>query len=226
MSVLNSPQVSKLLDYLFAEAARNDPAAFERFDNAESKLSHPATGPLRAELMRDIYMPVTPDVGRLLYILARNRRAKTIIEFGTSFGISGIHLAAALRDGGGGRLITSELNATKAARAKANFQAAGLDDLIEIRVGDAFETLKSDVGGPIDVVLLDGWKELYLPMLKFLEGRLSAGAIIIADDLDVEPNDIAPYLDYVRSAKNGYVSVEFPIGDRLEVSLRSEGMHS
>ena len=220
MSALSSPQVSKLLDYLFAEAARNDPAAFDRFDSSESKLGHPANGPLRAELMRDIYMPVTPDVGRLLYILARNRKPKTIIEFGTSFGISGIHLAAALRDSGGGRLITSEFNATKAARAKANFQAAGLDDLIEIRVGDAFETLKGDLGGPIEVVLLDGWKELYLPMLKFLEGRLSAGAIVIADDLDVEPKDIAPYLDYVRSAQNGYVSVEFPIGDRLEVSLR------
>jgi hypothetical protein len=71
-----------------------------------------------------------------------------------------------------------------------------------------------------EATMLDGWKELYLPMLKFLEGRLSAGAIIIADDLDVEPKDIAPYLDYVRSAQNGYVSVEFPIGDRLEVSLR------
>ena len=70
------------------------------------------------------------------------------------------------------------------------------------------------------LMLLDGWKELYLPMLKFLGGRLSAGALIIADDLDVEPKDLAPYLDYVRNAKNGYVSVEFPIGDRLEVSLR------
>ena len=148
MSVLCSPQVSKLLDRLFAEADRNyDPAAFDRFDGAESKLSQPASGQLRAELMRDIYMPVTPDVGRLLYILARDRRAKTIVEFGTSFGISGIHLAAALRDGGAGRLITTEFNATKAAQAKANFQAAGLDDLVEIRVGDTFETLKDDLGG-------------------------------------------------------------------------------
>jgi predicted O-methyltransferase YrrM len=95
MSALSSPQVSKLLDHLFAEAARDDPAAFDRFDGAESKLSRPASGRLRAELMSDIYMPVTPDVGRLLYVLARNRRAKTIVEFGTSFGISGIHLAAA-----------------------------------------------------------------------------------------------------------------------------------
>src|ERR1700751_2879459 len=85
MSALSSPQVSKLLDHLFAEAARNDPAAFDRFDGAENKLGRPASGRLRAELMSDIYMPVTPDVGRLLYVLARNRRAKTIVEFGTSF---------------------------------------------------------------------------------------------------------------------------------------------
>ena len=71
-------------------------------------------------------MPITPDVGRLIYLLARSRRAKTIVEFGTSYGISGIHLAAALRDGGGGRLITTEFDATKAARAKGNFHAAGL----------------------------------------------------------------------------------------------------
>jgi predicted O-methyltransferase YrrM len=220
MSALTSPQVTKLLNHLFAEADRNDPVAFDRFDDAESKLNRPASGRLRAELMRDIYMPVAPDVGRLIYLLARNRKAKTIVEFGTSFGISGIHLAAALRDGGGGRLITTEFDATKAARAKENFHAAGFDDLIEIRVGDAFDTLKADLGSEIEVLLLDGWKDLYLPMLKFLEGRLSSGALIIADDLDVDPKALAPYLDYVRDAKNGYVSVELPIGDRLEVSLR------
>ena len=96
----------------------------------------------------------------------------------------------------------------------------GLDDLIEVRVGDAFDTLKAEIGGKIEVLLLDGWKELYLPMLEFLEPRLSPGALIIADDLDVEPKDIGPYLDYVRNAKSGYVSVELPIGDRIEVSLR------
>jgi predicted O-methyltransferase YrrM len=220
VSTLNSPQVSKLLDHLFAEASRNDPVAFDHFDATVGKLVGPVSGQRRAELMRDIYMPVTPDVGRLIYLLARNRRAKTIVEFGTSFGISGIHLAAALRDCGDGRLITTEFNATKAARAKGNFQAAGLDDLIEIRVGDAFETLKADLGGKIDVLLLDGWKELYLPMLEFLERRLSPGALIIADDLDIEPRGLEPYLGHVRDVKNGYTSVELPLGDRIEVSLR------
>src|ERR1700732_2936777 len=154
MSTLNSPAVSKLLDRLFAEADKNDRAGLERARAALARLGNPPSDAQRAELMRDIYMPVTPDVGRLLYVLARNRRAKTIVEFGTSFGVSGIHLGAALRDGGGGRLITTEYEASKAARANENFRSAGLDDLIEIRVGDAFETLRADLGGKIEVLLL------------------------------------------------------------------------
>jgi predicted O-methyltransferase YrrM len=167
-------------------------------------------------------MPVSPDVGRLLYLLAHSRNAGIVVEFGTSFGISGIHLAAALRDaGGGGRLITTELDAVKAGRAKENFRAAGLADLIEIRVGDAFETLKSGIAGGIDLLLLDGWKPLYLPMLKFLEPRLSPAALIVADDLAVAPDALASYVGYVRAPGNGYVSVEIPLGDRVEVSVRA-----
>jgi predicted O-methyltransferase YrrM len=221
MSTLNSPTVSALLDRLFAQADRNDPAAFDRFRAEVDKLGGAPSDRQRAELMRDIYMPISPGVGRLIYILARNRAAKVIVEFGTSYGISGIHLAAALRDGGGGQLVTTELDAVKAARAQENFRAAGLADLIEIRIGDAFETLKAEIGGKIDVLLLDGWKPLYLPMLKFLEPRLAPGALIIADDLAVAPEALASYVGYVRAAGSGYVSVEVPLGDRLEISVRA-----
>jgi predicted O-methyltransferase YrrM len=171
--------------------------------------------------MRDVYMPVSPDVGRLLYVLARSRGAKVIVEFGTSFGISGIHLAAAVRDAGGGRVVATELDPIKAERAAQNFRAAGLSELIDLRVGDAFETLKSGVGGSIDLLLLDGWKEAYLPMLRLLEPKLSPGALVVADDLDIAPETLAPYLDYVRQPGNGYVSVELPLGDRIEISLRT-----
>jgi predicted O-methyltransferase YrrM len=171
--------------------------------------------------MRDVYMPISPDVGRLLYILARTRNAKLVVEFGTSFGISGIHLAAALRDAGGGRLIATELDPIKAERAAHNFRAAGVSELIDLRVGDAFETLKSGLGGGIDLLLLDGWKEAYLPMLRFLEPTLSPNALVVADDLDIAPEALAPYLAYVRKPGSGYVSVEMPLGDRIELSMRS-----
>jgi len=221
MSTLESPPVAGLLRQLFAQADQDDPAAFERVNAALKRLPHPPDQRQRAELMRDVYMPVSPDVGRLLYVLARNRGAKVIVEFGTSFGISGIHLAAAVRDAGGGHVVTTELDPTKAERAAHNFRAAGLADLVDIRVGDAFETLKSGVGGSVDLLLLDGWKEAYLPMLRLLEPQLSPGALVVADDLDIAPEALAPYLDYVRQTGNGYVSVELPLGDRIEISLRT-----
>jgi predicted O-methyltransferase YrrM len=221
MSTLASPAVSALLDRLFAAADHDDPAAFQRARDAMARLGQPPSDRERAELMRDVYMPITPDVGRLLYILARSRRPEIVVEFGTSYGISGIHLAAALRDAGRGRLITTEFDAIKAGRAQENFRTAGLADLIEIRIGDAFETLASGIDGGIDVLLLDGWKPLYLPMLKFLEPRLAPGALIIADDLAIAPDALASYVGYVRAAGNGYVSVEVPLGDRIEISVRA-----
>ncbi len=221
MSTLESPPVAGLLRQLFAQADQDDPAAFERVNAALKRLPHPPDQRQRAELMRNVYMPVSPDVGRLLYVLARNRGAKVIVEFGTSFGISGIHLAAAVRDAGGGHVVTTELDPTKAERAAHNFRAAGLSDLVDIRVGDAFETLKSGVGGSVDLLLLDGWKEAYLPMLRLLEPQLSPGALVVADDLAIAPDALAPYLEYVRQPCNGYVSVELPLGDRIEISLRT-----
>jgi len=221
MSTLASPAVAALLDRLFAAADRDDPAAFQRARDAITRLERPPGNRERAELMRDVYMPITPDVGRLLYVLTRSRRPQIVVEFGTSYGISGIHLAAALRDAGRGRLVTTELDAVKAGRAQDNFRAAGLADLIEIRIGDAFETLRDGIAGGIEVLLLDGWKPLYLPMLKFLEPRLAPGALIIADDLAVAPEALASYVGYVRAAGSGYVSVEVPLGDRLEISVRA-----
>jgi predicted O-methyltransferase YrrM len=221
MSTLDTPAVSTVLNELFARADRDDPSAFERVQTEIDRLGGPPDPRQRAELMRDVYMPVSPDVGRLLYMLARNRPATTIVEFGTSLGISGIHLAAAVRDEGRGRLVTTELDPIKAERAAQNFRAAGLAEWIEIRVGDAFDTLKSGLDGSIDLLLLDGWKELYLPLLKFLEPQLSPGALVVADDLAIAPAALATYLDYVTDGRNGYVSVTLPLGDRIELSLRA-----
>ena len=88
---------------------------------------------------KDVHLAVSREAGMVLYMLARATNARTIIEFGTSFGVSTLHLAAALRDNGGGKLITSEFEPTKIARARANIAAGGLADLVEIREGDALQ---------------------------------------------------------------------------------------
>ena len=148
----------------------------------------------------DHFLAISPAYGRFLYAIARARRATRIVEFGTSMGVSTIYLAAALHDNGGGQLIGSELEPTKVARARAHLEAAGLADLVEIREGDALETLK-DVSGGVDVLSIDGAFSLYLPVLKLIEPRLTPGAVILGENAFAQD-----YLDYVRNSVNGYLS--------------------
>jgi predicted O-methyltransferase YrrM len=164
--------------------------------------------------LKDQPLPVSRATGKLLYMLVRSIRARNIVEFGTSFGISTLHLAAALRDNGGGRLIGSEFEPSKIKRAHENLAAGGLSDLVEIREGDALETLARDLPGTIDFVLLDGAKMLYLKILTLLEDRLHAGALVVADNADASPE----YVTRVRSAAHGYLSV--PFADDVELSMR------
>lgn len=219
---LTQPRVAGLLARLAAEAEVNDApimAALHAELAAGEWRPLDDTDPRVAELLKTAYIPVSLDVGRLLYALARARTAPLIVEFGTSYGISTLHLAAAARDSGG-RVITTEQDAAKAARARAHFAEAGLDDVIELREGDARETLR-DLDAPVDLLFLDGWKALYRPILDVVAPRLRPGALVVADDLDIVPELIAPYLAHVRDARNGYQSVELPIGDKLELSVRA-----
>jgi predicted O-methyltransferase YrrM len=174
----------------------------------------------RAEAFSEVYMPVTPTAGRLLYSLVRATVPMTIVEFGMSFGISTIHLASAVRDNGNGEVITTELSNAKIAAAKTTFAETGLDDLITVLDGDALATL-ADLDRPVDFVLLDGWKELYLPVIKLLESHLLPGTLIVADNTEMA--ETKPYLDYVRDPDNGYVSVNFLArdSDSMEISCRA-----
>ncbi|WP_433303085.1 O-methyltransferase [Actinoplanes sp. CA-030573] len=176
-----------------------------------------ATDQERADALAPVYMPISAEGGRLLYSLVRAARPEVVVEFGTSHGISALYLAAALRDNGSGRVITTELSAAKVDAARANFAEAGVADLIEVRPGDARETLR-DVGGPVGLVLLDGWKGLYLPVLRLLEPALGSGALVIGDDASFD--SVKPYLDYVRDPANGYVTVDFPVEDGMAISCR------
>jgi predicted O-methyltransferase YrrM len=165
--------------------------------------------------LKDFHLAVSRETASLLYLLARSCRAKAIIEFGTSFGVSTLHLAAALRDNGGGRLIGTEFEATKAAQARENIAAAGLGDLVEIREGDALETLASGLPKLVDLVLLDGAKTLYPSVLSMLEARLHAGSLVVADNADWS----AEYLARVRDPANGFVSVAFASDVELSMKL-------
>ena len=162
---------------------------------------------------------MSPKQGTLLYLLARGIGARRIVEYGTSFGVSTVYLASALRDNGGGTLIGSELEPAKVAAARRTLDEAGLADLVEIREGDARETL-ADPGGEIDLLFLDGFAPLYLPLLRLLETRLRPGALVVADNLLTSRRELRPYLDYLGDASSGFVSVSLWLKDGTHVALR------
>jgi predicted O-methyltransferase YrrM len=210
---LAAPQLDAVLSRMFGEAARDDDRAPEPPVVQASWAT--ASAAERAEALQDVYMPISADAGKLLYALVRASRPETVVEFGTSFGISTIYLAAAVTDNGTGHVVTAELSPRKAEAARSNLEQAGVGDAVTILVGDARETLR-DVPGPVGLVLLDGWKDLCLPVLHLLEPKLTPGALVAADDITF--GSMGSYLGYVRDPANGYVTVEFPVEDGMEIS--------
>lgn len=227
MESLTTAPVADVLTRLFDEARAADGPLDQRF--AEVAADDRALAEFLALEVKDYrsmyqqlaghYLNISPEFGQFLYACARASHARRIVEFGTSFGVSTIYLATALRDGGGGQLIGTELEQAKAERAYENLAEAELDDLVDIRVGDALETLR-DVGDGVDLVLLDGAFALYLPVLRILEPRLSPGALVIAENAVEQSGE---YLKYVRNPENGYLTVPLPFGANRgnELSVRT-----
>lgn len=159
---------------------------------------------------------VGPETGQLLNILAKSLKAPTILELGTSFGYSGIWLAEAAR-ASGGKLISMELHAYKTEFAREMAGKAGLSEHIDFQIGDAVEMIRALPGG-VDFVLVDLWKDLYIPCLEAFYPKLNPGAIIVADNMFMPGNeDVKRYGAAVR-AKPGITSVLLPVGSGIEVS--------
>lgn len=210
---LASLKLTTLLSELFAAADGDD----EHAPPVPSGLSSWAQAPAaeQADAFQDCYIPISAEGGKLLYALVRSARPDTVVEFGTSFGISTIYLAAAVADNGTGHVIGTDLSPRKVQAARSNLAEAGVSAAVTIIPGDARQTL-AEVPGPIGMVLLDGWKQLCLPVLRLLEPRLAPGAVVAADD--VTHAGLGEYLGYVRDPASGYVSVAFPVEDGIEIS--------
>lgn len=229
MDSLSSGPVADVLKRLHREAEAADAPLMQTYASEMTNVEQAMRQVVGAETedltglyhgYADNFLSVSPQFGRFLYMCARGCKARRIVEFGSSMGISAIYMAAALRDMGGGRLIGTDLEPGKTERARVNVTAAGLDDLVEFRVGDARETLKSDVGGDIDMVMLDGAFTLYLPILKLLEPHLKTGAIIIGENAFAQAGG---YIEYVRDHQNGYLSLplSFEPGRGNELTVKT-----
>ncbi len=219
-SSLRAPEVARTLDRLHRGARTDllrialvapfvvpDFFGFRKVDDA--RLSR---------RMRSTYLPVSRSQGQLLYLVARSIDARRIVEFGTSFGISTIYLAAAVKDNGGGVVVGSEIEPSKHEKAREHLREAGLDAYADVRLGDALKTL-ADVEAPVDMVLLDGWKDGYLPILRLLEPKLRPRAVVLADNIFTFKRALRPYVEYVQRGESGFVSSTLDIADGFELSV-------
>ncbi len=176
------------------------------------------------EFYRDKVVALDPDKCDFIYLQCRALQSRRVAEVGTSFGVSTIYLAAAVRDnarvnGTEGVVIATENEPSKAAAAKQNFIEAGLAQVVEMREGDALDTLK-DVGGLLDFVLMDTWIPIVLPVLRLLVAHLRPGAMVVCDNVGLFAHEYSEYTDFVRNPANGFRSILMPYQGGLEVSVR------
>jgi predicted O-methyltransferase YrrM len=222
-AILEDDRVATLLRRLHSEANRQHLSIIRHFiPHAMSYLRRrfiPFANIEMGGFYADKYIAIIEDQGAFAYLTARALRARTMVEFGTSFGLSTLWLAAAVRANGGGRVVTTEIVPEKARAARRNFEEAGLADLIEVREGDAIESLATD---PSDIyfVLNDGFPTRALDIVKLLTPRIRPGGVVLTDDVGGLRSNFADYLAYMRDRANGFDSISIPLKGGTEYSVR------
>jgi predicted O-methyltransferase YrrM len=179
---------------------------------------HDPNGELDPHAYSDYGFSIHPDQGELIYLLCRAQGATRVAEFATSVGMSTLYFAASVRDNGGGIVIGSEIVPAKVVAARRNLAEADLDNLVEIRPGDARETLR-DLGGPVDFVLIDGWpgregRSLAMQVMELIAPQIRRGGFVMND------NGEEDYLAYVRDPANGFLSMSLPLKGSTELSVK------
>ena len=225
-TVLCDPRADAVLARLDDEA-RKQSSEMRRYYDAKKLQPKRTTDPDSPEDMafvRDKFVALDPEKCDLCYMLCRSIKARRVVEFGTSFGVSTIYLAAAVRDtvheeGGDGIVIGTEIEPTKAKVAEANLADAGLDRFVDVRVGDARETLKA-AGGPVDFLLLDSWIPLVRPVMDAVAPQLRPGAIVVCDNVQIYEREYLDYTSFVRNPGNGFRSVLLSHEGGLEISVK------
>ncbi len=215
MSVIGDPQLEGLLDGLHTRSDVQT-AALEGFDRDKATASE-----LKA-FLSDKLVALDRDKAEFCYQLCRATDARRIVEIGTSYGVSTLYLAAAVRDnirtgGGAGVVVATEYEPAKAKAARAHFEQAGLGDFIDLREGDLRETLRG-IEAPVDFMLVDIWIRMARPALEIVTPHLRRGAIVICDNTARFRADYADYFAFLASS--GFRTMTLPFDGGLELSIR------
>ena len=218
MSILHDPELEGLLARLHAKS--DEQREVMRIHDATE------TDATRIKAFRsDKLVALDRDKAEFCYQLCRAIDARCIVEIGTSYGVSTLYLAAAVRDnlsagGGEGMVIGTEFEPAKAMAAREHFAKAGLSRYIDLREGDLRETLKT-IDGPVDFVLVDIWIAMARPALEMVAMHLRPGAIVVCDNTQQYRSDYADYFALLNDPANGFRTMTLPFGGGLEFSVRS-----
>jgi predicted O-methyltransferase YrrM len=229
--VLGSP-IDAMLDRLYAQSSSQSEEMMSYFTaRAEAgDIDWNAFDERANQFLSDKLVALDRDKAEFCYQVCRALRATRVVEAGTSFGVSTLFLAAAVRDNlrgnylGGGRkgiVIATEYEPEKARAARANFVEAGVSDLIELRESDLRETL-ADIDGPVDFMLIDIWTPMARPALELVAPRLREGAVVICDNTAQFPESYRDYFDFVNDRANGLRTMTLPFEGGLEFTVRAD----
>lgn len=227
--VLDS-RIDALLDRLYAQSASQN-EALEAYFTAraqEASFDWNAFDARTNQFLSEQLVALDREKAEFCYQMCRALRAKRVVEAGTSFGVSTLFLAAAVRDntrgnssGGGGEgvVIGTEYEPEKAKAARANFAEAGLSEFIELREGDLRKTLV-DVGAPVDFMLIDIWTPMARPALELVAPCLRDGAVVIADNTAQFPEAYRDYFEFINDPANRFRTMTLPFEGGLEFTVR------
>jgi predicted O-methyltransferase YrrM len=223
MSVIRDPELESLMTALHARSDQQA-AAMRSFDASRIGQAPPPAAKEARAFLSDKLVALDRDKAEFCYQLCRANDARRIVEIGTSYGVSTLYLAAAVRDnvdaaGGNGVVIGTEYEASKASAARAHFEQAGLSRFIDLREGDLRQTLRQ-IDGPVDFMLVDIWITMARPALELVTPHLRSGAIVISDNTAQYRSEYADYFAFLEA--NRFRTMTLPFDGGLELSVRCQ----
>jgi predicted O-methyltransferase YrrM len=225
MTILNDPKLERLL-YRLHERSDGQTAAIREHRAERDKAARPPEeqASLTKTFLADKLYALDRDKAEFCYQLCRAIDARRIVELGTSYGVSTLYLAAAVRDnirasGGSGVVIATEYEPGKARAAREHFDEAGLSSFIDLREGDLRETLRR-IDGPIDFILSDIWIPMVRPALELTVPHLRPRAVIITDNTEIDRSAYADFFAFINDPARRFGTMTLPFSGGLEMSVR------
>jgi predicted O-methyltransferase YrrM len=228
MTILNDPNLERLLDRLHERSDAQSSAIREHFAERDRAVGRPQEdqAALTKTFLTDKIYALDRDKAAFCYQLCRAIDARRVVEIGTSYGVSTLYLAAAVRDnvragGGNGIVIGTEYEPEKVRAARMHFSEAGLSSFIDLREGDLRETLRQ-IEGPVDFMLVDIWIPMARPALELVAPHLRPRAVVTCDNTGRKDERVAyaDYFAFINDPAQGFRTMTLPFSGGLEMSVR------